>query len=477
MEVEVDAQQVSDAYDKKFREASRNVNIPGFRKGKAPKKILEKYIHQDALKQDVIEQLVSESYSEALRNLEEPIEPIAEPKIELVKFNLNEPLIFKATLEVKPEVKLGQYKDLELSVESIAETNDEDIAAELEALRKRHGELVLVEDRPVQENDVATLDIYGEVEGEPIPQGSTDNLAMEVKPGNFVPGFAEQLVGMNINEEKAIDITFPDNYPVVDLRQKQGTFKVLVKEIKELKVPELNDEFAKHIGEGHMQGEIKGIDDLKGKISEELAKNRDASQVIKNQQSLIETVVNTSEVEVPESMLQRELYAMWSNSEGKTLSEKNIGEEVLQASWENWTSREDMVAEAKKRIKTTLVLSEIAKTESISVTAEELNTELRAFSEVYQVPPEQLREQLIKNNRMIPLIDELLSLKIINWLEGNSKVSVIDAPAKTESESVENDAKSAKKTKANKEKSEAENEETAEDSENNEESETQNENG
>jgi len=129
---------------------------------------------------------------------------------------------------------------------------------------------------------------------------------MEVKPGNFVPGFAEQLVGMNINEEKAINITFPDNYPVVDLRQKQGTFKVFVKEIKELKIPELNDEFAKHIGEGHTHGEIKGVDDLKVKISAELVKNREASQVIKNQQTLIENIVNSSEVEVPDTMLQRE---------------------------------------------------------------------------------------------------------------------------------------------------------------------------
>jgi trigger factor len=455
MEVEIEAQHVSDTYDKKFREASRNVNIPGFRKGKAPKKILEKYIRQDILKQDVIEQLVSESYSEALKNLEEPIEPIAEPKIELVKFNLNEPLVFKATLEVKPEVKLGQYKDLELNVDELSEIGDKDISEELEALRKRHGELVLVEDRPVQENDVATLDIYGEVEGEPIPQGSTDNLAMEVKPGNFVPGFAEQLVGMNINEEKSIDITFPDNYPVVDLRQKQGTFKVFVKEIKELKVPELNDEFAKHLGEGHMHGEIKNVDELKEKISAELAKNRDASQVIKNQQTLIENIVNSSEVDVPETMLQRELYAMWSNSEGKTLSEKNIGQEVLQASWENWTSREDMIEEAKKRIKTTLVLSEIARVENISVTAEELNHELKAFSEVYQVPPEQLREQLIKNNRMIPLIDELLSLKIINWLEGNSKVTVTKGEAQEAVSTEEKEAKPARKPRAKKAKTEA----------------------
>ncbi|MBC7474885.1 MAG: trigger factor [Candidatus Sericytochromatia bacterium] len=423
MEVEVEASQVSDTYQKRFREASRSVNIPGFRKGKAPKQILEKYIHADMIKQDVLEHLVSESYSEALRSLEEPIEPISEPQIELVKFDLNEPLIFKAMLEVKPEVKLGQYKDLNLQVEALSEISDKEVAEELEALRKRYGELIVV-DRPIQENDVATLDIYGEVEGEPIPQGATDNLDMEVRPGNFVPGFTEKLIGTSANEEKSIDITFPDDYAVVDLRQKQGLFKVSVKEVKELKLPELNDEFAKKVAEGNIQGEINTLDELKVKLQEELGKNQVSAQKIKNQQSLIENIVESSEVEVPDSMIQRELYAMWSNTEGKTLSERNIAKEVLQASWENWTAREDMKEEAEKRIKTTLVLSEIAKTENISVTADELNSELRAFSSMYQVPAEQLREELIKNNRMIPLIDELLSLKIINWIESNSKVNV-----------------------------------------------------
>lgn len=442
MEVEVEAQQVSDTYEKRFREASRSVNIPGFRKGKAPKKLLEKYIHADMIKQDVLEHLVSESYSEALKNLEEPIEPIAEPKIELVKFDLNEPLVFKATLEVKPEVKLGQYKDLNLEVDPMEEITDKEVNEELEALRKRYGELVTV-DRPIKEDDVATLDIYGEVEGEPIPQGATDNLAMEVKPGNFVPGFAEQLVGMNTNEEKTIDVTFPEDYAVVDLRQKEGKFKVVVKEVKELQVPELNDEFIQKIGEGFNPGEVNNLDDLKAKIKEELIKNQDSGQKIKNQQTLIETIVDSSEVEVPESMVQRELYAMWSNSEGRTLSEKNIAKEVLQASWENWTAREDMVAEANRRIKTTLVLSEVARLENISVTTDELNNELRAFSQVYQIPTEQLREQLIKNNRMVPLIDELLSLKIISWLEQNSKVNVKGEKAEESTEKSEEAAEKA----------------------------------
>lgn len=423
MEVEVDALHVSDTYEKRFREASRSVNIPGFRKGKAPRKILEKYIHTDMVKQDVLEYLVSESYSEALKGLDESVEPISEPQIELVKFDLNEPLIFKATLEVKPEIKLGKFEGLDLEIDAVEDITDADVETELENIRKRHGELTTV-DRAIQKDDVVTLDIYGEVEGEPIPQGATDNLDMEIKPDNFVPGFTEQLVGVTAGQEVTIDITFPESYAVVDLRGKQGKFKVNVKEVKELKLPELNDEFAHHMGEGHMSGEIKTVEELKSTIKSDLAKNNEFSQLMKNQQILIETIVDSSEVEVPESMERRELYAMWSNNEGRLLSERNIDKEVLQASWENFIAREDMVAEAKKRIKTTLVLSEIAKVKDITVTTDELNSELDKFSMGYQIPREQLREQLIKNNRMIPLIDELLSLKIVGWVESNSKVTV-----------------------------------------------------
>lgn len=458
LEVEVEARQVSDTFEKKFREASQRVNIPGFRKGKAPRKILEKFIHVDMLKQDVVEQLVSDSYSEALKNLDNPIEPITEPKIELVKFDLNEPLVFKAILEVRPEVTLGQYKDFDFKVDALPLITDKDVEAELEALAKRHGELVQVEDRAVKEDDVVTVDIQGEMEGEPIPEGTTDNLAMEVKPGNFVPGFSEQLVGMNKDEEKEVKVTFPDDYPVVDLRGKEGTFKVKLKEIKELKVPELNDDFARHLGEHDLHRKIENLDDVRARIREELEQNRESAKVIKTQQALIEKIVSGSEVEVPKSMLQRELFAMWSNGEGKTLSDKGVNKEVLQASWENWNSREDLASEASKRIKTTLVLGEIAKQEQITVTNEELNSEIESFASVYNVSTDELRNQLIKNNRMIPLVDELLSLKIINWLESNSSVSYAEEETTSSEENKADVEEKPKKktTKASKTKAAAE---------------------
>lgn len=443
LEVEVDAKQVSDTYEKKFREASRRVTVPGFRKGKAPRKLVEKHLYLDALKQEVVENLVSSSYSEALENLDEPLDPITEPKIELVKFDLNEPLIFKATLEVRPEVKLGDYKGLDLKIDLPDAVTDESVEEELTELRKRHGELVNVE-RPVQENDFVTIDIYGEMEGEPIPQGTTDNLNMEVKPGNFVPGFSEQLVGMNNEEEKEIKVTFPNDYPVVDLREKEGSFKVYVKEIKELKVPELDDEFAKHVGEHDVNAEINNVEQLKERLRDEMIRNYEGSKQVKKQKALIEKIVESSEVEVPKTMRERELYAMWTNSEGRTLKERGVADEVMQASWENWNSREDMVGEANNRIKTTLVLSEIAKVESINISNEELNSELDNFASLYGVGRHELQEQLVKSNRMIPLIDELLSLKIINWLEANSKVSYNGeeetAEAKSEEETAEAEA-------------------------------------
>ena len=421
LEVEVGAEQVSDTYEKRFREAIKNISVPGFRKGKAPRKIVEKYVYMDVLKQDVVEQLVSDSYGQALKDLDEPIEPISDPQIELVKFDLNEPFVFKATLEVKPEVKLPQYKGLDLEIDPLPEISDEDVEKELQELRKRHGEMVVVDDRAIENGDIATLDIYGEVEGEPIPEGTTDNLDMEIKADNFVPGFTEQLVGVKTSEEKTIEVVFPDNYPVVDLRNKQGKFKVFVKEIKSLKLPELNDDFIKQISE-HFDSPVANTDELKAKIKAELIENRKVSQGNKNQQSLIQSIVEGTDVEVPESMLKRELYAMWSTGEGQLLQSRGVAEEVLMASWENWQSREDMIEEGNKRIKTTLVLSQIAKEEKIELTSDELNNHLALFAQAYRLPVEELRKQLIEGNRMIPIIDELLSVKILNWVRDNSKV-------------------------------------------------------
>jgi len=416
-EVEIDAQKVTETYERIFRDVSKDMSIPGFRKGKAPKKIVEKFVRKDLLEKDVIEHMITESYSIALKNLEKPIEPIAEPKINIVKFSVNEPMVYKAIVEVRPEVKLGQYKGLELSIDTLPQISDEDVENEVENLRKRYGQLTSVEDRTVLEGDMVILDIYGEMEGEPIPEGTTDNLSMEVKPGNFVAGFCEELVGMSLHTDKTITIVFPEDYQVTQLRGKEGIFKVYLKEIKEVKLPELNEDFFKMLGE-------QDLESLKANLKKQLDFNRNNSQILKRQEALISNIVESSEVDVPQSMLEREMYAMWSSSEGSLLSQRNVDKEILQASWENWSTREDKIGEAKKRIKSTLVLSEIAKQEEISLTSEEVSAEIETYSKFYNLSPEKFREELIKNDRLIPLMDEILSFKIVNWIEENSKVTV-----------------------------------------------------
>ena len=423
LEIELEAKRVSDTYEKRFRETAKTVSVPGFRKGKAPRKMIEKYIYSDMLRKDVLEELVSSSYPEALKQLENPIEPIAQPEVEISKFELDQEFIYKATIEVRPEIKLGEYKGLTIEVDPISEIDDAAVDKEIEELRKSVAQLITVE-RPIQQDDVVLVDIYGEVEGEPIPDGATDNLQMEIKPGNFVEGFTEQLVGSNTNERKAVEVTFPDSYAVTDLRQKQGKFEVLIKEIKELKLPELNDEFAKQMSSKWLNTDLNNVDELKVKVKEDLISRSKNDQLLKNQEALVEAIISAAEVEVPESMEKQEMYGLWQSREGMLLASRDVAQEVLDASWENWQSREDILVEARKRVKTTLVFSEISRKENVNLTTQELDSHLSIYSRIYQKSIEDVKLMLDDNGKLLPLIDNLLVGKILKWLEDNSTVTV-----------------------------------------------------
>ncbi|MFN8673884.1 MAG: trigger factor [Candidatus Sericytochromatia bacterium] len=422
LEIEVEAKTVAETYERKFRETARNVTIPGFRKGKAPKEMVKKYIYEDMLQRDVVEELISTSFPEALTKLEDAVEPIESPQVEINKFAPTSELVYKATIEVRPDIALGQYKDLAIEVDPVAAVDDEAIEKEILELRKSQAQVVNVE-RPVQQNDIVLVDIYGEVEGEQIPDGTTDNLQMEIKPGNFVEGFTEQLVGANVNEKKVVEITFPDNYPVTDLRQKQGKFDVLIKEIQELQLPELNEEFVQKVS-AQFKEAPQNVDDLKAKLKDVLVARNENLQKSKNQEALVDSIVNSSTLDVPESMEKKEMYSLWQMREGQLLASRDVSKEVLEASWENWQSREDVLSEARKRIKTTLIFSEISKKENITLTREEIDNHLGIYARVYGVSVDKIKEMLDDNGRLLPIIDELLSMKVLKWLEENSKVTV-----------------------------------------------------
>ena len=246
LNVEVDAERVTEALDKAFKKVSQKVNVPGFRKGKVPRGIFEARFGIESLYQDAIDILLPDAYAGAVK--EAGIEPVDRPEIDVEQFGKGQPFVFKAKVLVKPEVKLGEYKGLEVPAAE-AEVTDEELGAELERLRQRHAELVVIDEGAVEKGDMTVIDFEGFVDGEPFEGGSSERYSLEIGSGSFIPGFEEQLIGMQIGDFKDVEVTFPENYHAENLKGKAAVFKVKLHEIKRKSLPALDDEFAAVVAE------------------------------------------------------------------------------------------------------------------------------------------------------------------------------------------------------------------------------------
>ncbi len=417
--VEVDQALVSKEYEKHFRQASSQLNIPGFRKGKAPKKIAERYLATDAILQEAINHVISKSYSEAVA--EQEIEPITEPEIDLVQFGLDKDLVFTAKVEVRPEVTLGDYKGLTVEATAPAGATDEQIAAKLDEIRKRQAQLVPVEDRAAEMGDVALIDFAGFVDDEPLPNGSHQNYLVELKDGVMIPGFVEAVVGMKAGEEKTANLSFPADYFEASLSGKEARFELALKELKVYQLPELDDELAKGAG-------ADSLDALKERVRGELDAQREEATELAKQQAIMDQVLTNAGCDVPETMVERELQAMWVQS-ARQMQQRGADQATLQASWDAMKADETAKGEAARRIKTSLVLGSIARTEGITLDQDEVNAEIDAFASAFNVPAQKVRQQLYAENKVLALMDELLSLKIMAWLLEQNTVNVSDSAA------------------------------------------------
>ncbi len=252
LDIEVDVEQVSQALDQAYRKLVKKVNIPGFRKGKTPRPIFERFMGKEALYEEAMESLVPEAYFKAVEDT--GIEPIEQPKVEIVQAEDGKPVLIKATVEVKPEVFLGQYKGLQLS-KTVTEIQERDVDAELERLRNRHAKLLTIEEGTVENGDQIELDFLGKINGEPFKGGEGKNYPLTIGSGSFIPGFEEQLVGMNIGESKEIQVTFPEDYNSEELAGKDATFEVTINGIKRKELLELGEKTQKELG-----GQINYID-------------------------------------------------------------------------------------------------------------------------------------------------------------------------------------------------------------------------
>ncbi|SDN57793.1 trigger factor [Alkalicoccus daliensis] len=412
--VEVDSKRVNKALDEAFKKVVKSVNVPGFRKGKVPRPIFEQRFGVEALYQDALDILLPEAYGEAVE--EAGIDPVDQPEIDLDDMAKNEPLTFRATVTVKPEVELGEYKGLEVEEETI-EVTDEEVDEEITRLQNEHAELSVVEDGEVQEGDTVVMDFEGFVDGEAFEGGQAENYSLEIGSGQFIPGFEEKLVGAKAGEETSVDVEFPEEYHSEDLAGKPATFKVTVHDIKRKELPELDDEFAKDVDESY-----ETFEDMKKAIRERLEneKKQQAEMAVKDK--LVEKATENATIDIPEAMINTEIDRMLQEF-GQRLQSQGMSLDMYYqfAQTDEEGMKEQFKEDAEKRVRMNMTLEAISKAENLEASEEDVEQELEKMAEMYQRPVDEIKQLLAMQGGTDVLKGDLQIRKAIEFLEEQSK--------------------------------------------------------
>jgi len=414
LEVEVDAELFSQAVNKAYRKIVKNVNVPGFRKGKTPRHILERYIGKEVLYEEAMETLVPEAYLEAVKDT--GIEPVDKPQVEIVQAEEGKPVVFKATVQVKPEIELGQYKELEVTKKSF-KIEDEDVQKELERLQNSHAKLLTLDEGTVEKGDIAVIDFLGKIDGKPFKGGEGKDYSLEIGSRSFIEGFEDQVIGMSINETRDIQVTFPENYQAKELAGKDATFTVTVKGIKRKELAQLDDEFAKDVSEFDTLQELK--DDIRNKLIQ-AAENRGNFLL---RRELLDKAVDNAVVEIPESMIEQQIGQMVANM-GNSFARQGLSiEDYLKYSNSSIDKlREEMRPEAERSVKTALVMESISKAEGITATDEEIQAEIERVASAYRQDPGEFRKVLESEGSFGFITESIIKEKTFQFLVDNAKI-------------------------------------------------------
>jgi len=409
--VEVDAETVSKSLDSAFQKVVKQVNVPGFRKGKMPRALFEKRFGVESLYQDAIDLMLPEAYSAAID--ETGIEPVDRPEIDVEQIEKGKSFIFTAKVTVKPEVKLGEYKGLEVEAFDTTVT-DEDVDSEIKALQERQVELVVKEDGKAENGDTVVMDFEGFVDGEAFEGGKAENYSLELGSGQFIPGFEDQLVGLAAGESKDVEVTFPEEYHAAELAGKPAVFKVTVHEIKGKELPALDDEFAKDVDE-----EVETLDALKEKIKSRLEHDKKHQEEHHIQDAVVEKATANAEIDVPSVMIDNEVDRMLQEFEQRLQMQGMNLELYFQFSGQNEEAlREQMKEEAEQRVRGSLTLEAIAKAENIEVTDEQINEELEKMAGMYNMTVDNITRAL---GSLDGIKSDLQARNTVKFLVDNSK--------------------------------------------------------
>ena len=411
--VEVPAEQFEKALTTAFNKNKSRFNIPGFRKGKAPQAMVEKMYGVEVLYEDAINEALDATYGDAVTESE--LDVVSRPEIDVVQVEKGKELIYTATVAVKPEVTLGEYKGIEVEKAS-AEVSDEDIEAELKKVQEQNSRLITVEDRAVEDGDQTVVDFEGFVDGTPFEGGKGEDYPLTIGSHSFIDTFEEQLIGKNIGEECEVNVTFPEEYHAKELAGKPAVFKVTVKEIKRKELPELNDEFAGEVSEFETLEEYKN--DVKAKLS--LTKQKEAAT--ENENHVVDKVVENATMDIPEPMIDSQVNNMVNDYARRMQSQGLSLEQYMQFTGMTIdTLKEQMKPQAVKRIQTRLVLEAIVKAENITVSDEAVEKEIADMAESYKMEVAQIKEYMGENG-IEQMKEDLAVQEAVDFLVAEAKL-------------------------------------------------------
>ena len=384
--IEVSAEDLDKAMEKAYQKQKSRISLPGFRKGKAPRKMIESMYGKGVFMEDAVNSLVPQEYTKALGECD--LEIVSQPEINVTQMEPGKALIFTADVAVKPEVTLGEYKGVEVPKSEIAVT-DEEVDAEVKKEQDKNARTVAVEDRAAANGDITTIDFEGFVDGVAFDGGKGTDYALTLGSGTFIPGFEDQLVGANTGDHVEVKVTFPEEYQAKELAGKEAVFQCDVKKIETKEVPELDDEFAKDVSEFDTLAEYK--EDVKKKLTEK--KEKEARTAKEN--AAVDKAIENAQMDIPELMTKTECRQMMDDFSRRMQQQGLSMEQYFQFTGQSMDKMmEDMKPQALKRIQTRLVLEKVAEAENIQPSEEEITEEIQKMADAYKMEADKIREAI-----------------------------------------------------------------------------------
>lgn len=413
--ITIPAEEAANAYNAAVKRIAQYINVDGFRKGKAPRQVVERQVGEERIKQEALEGIMPKVIGQVIQ--ENNLDVITQPYITSYDFKKGEDLSVVVSVETRPDVKLGDYKNLTVEVKDAPVTEDA-INETLERIRKNYSEEKIISDRASKDTDIVNIDFEGFVNGEAIKGGAAKNYDLNLGNSNFIPGFAEQLTGKNAGDEFEINVKFPEDYHDDSLKGKDATFKIKMNVIKESVVPELNDELAQKAGP------FKNVDEMKEDVKKRLEESREHAKKINADNEVFKKVIDNASVEIPETMIDREANSLLADYKNR-LSAQGINWEAVLKSQEGGehdimkTIRED----AAVRIKNSLVIDKIAKEEGIKITPADIDNKFKELAAAYRVSQEEIMKSISKNPEILSsLSQQAVNDKVRAFLNENNKV-------------------------------------------------------